>query len=277
MTVVTNPEAQASAREAAARASVAERILISLSRDPRDDDYPASLERWTLDNALSLLSRQFPDFERAVSGQRVMDFGCGTGFQAAALALKQDCHVVGLDTNRKTLGQAIDLAMSHRVPEATLSFVDHLDDSLKGTFDVVVSQNSFEHFADPIQALDEMKTLVKESGRVFITFAPPWLAPYGGHMHFFCRVPWVHLIFPESTVMNVRSRYRKDGAKRYVEIESGLNRMTVGRFERIVAASGLRVEFKRFGCVKNMTLLGKIPHVREFFINSVSVVLRKTV
>ena len=75
--------------------------------------------------------------------------------------------------------------------------------------------------------------------------------------------------------MAVRRRYRDDGARRYEEVESGLNKMTVGRFERIVASSRLEVDFKRYRCVKNVNFLGAVPLVREFFVNSVSVILIK--
>ena len=60
------------------------------------------------------------------------------------------------------------------------------------------------HFGDPAGVLDLMRGLVNVQGRLMITFGPPWLAPYGAHMHFFTKLPWVHLLFSEQTVLRVR-------------------------------------------------------------------------
>jgi len=94
-------------------------------------------------------------------------------------------------------------------------------------------------------------------------------------MRFFCRLPWLNILFPEATIMKVRARFRDDGATRYEDVESGLNRMTVGRFERIVASSALQIEMRDYRCVRNINALAGIPYLRELFINNVSVILSK--
>jgi SAM-dependent methyltransferase len=137
-----------------------------------------------------------------------------------------------------------------------VEFTDKLEDRFKNRFDIVISQNSMEHFEDPIvisqnsmehfedpvKILDEMKSALNQDGKILITFAPPWFAPYGSHMHFFCKVPWINILFSERTVMKVRSNFRSDGATKYEEVESGLNKMTVTKFERIVANAKLTFE-----------------------------------
>jgi hypothetical protein len=120
-----------------------------------------------------------------------------------------------------------------------------------------------------------MKRLLAPGGVVMITFCPPWFAPYGSHMHFFTKVPWVNLLFSERTVMSVRSRFRADGAKRYEDVEMGLNRMTIRKFERIIAASGMTVAWRQYVCVKKLNALSRVPLVRELFINVASCVLVK--
>ena len=258
--------------------SIAERILTRLSRDPGTGDYvsPSTLKRRTRETALDILLRDFPHFDELVTGRRIVDFGCGYGFQCLALATRYDCTVVGIDTNPEGISKGRDMARESGVSESKLSFVDRVTSAMRGTFDLALSHNSFEHFHDPQAVMNELKGLIVDSGKILITFTPPWLSPYGSHMHFFTRVPWVNVLFPEDAVMAVRSRYRDDGARRYEEVESGLNKMTVARFERIVASSGLEIEFKRYRCVKGIDVLGAVPLVREFFVNSVSAVLIKT-
>jgi SAM-dependent methyltransferase len=139
----------------------------------------------------------------------------------------------------------------------------------------VISLNSFEHFPDPGDALAEMTSLLRPGGLLLITFGPPWFAPYGSHMHFFTRVPWVNLLFSEAVVMQVRQRYRPDGALRYEDVESGLNKMTVRRFEELVERSGLTLEHRAYRGIRGLNLLTRIPVLRELCTTNVAVILRR--
>ena len=56
-----------------------------LSRAP-EDVRPGEGERVGLHDALALLLRVFPGFEREIVGKRVLDFGCGSGLQACAIS-----------------------------------------------------------------------------------------------------------------------------------------------------------------------------------------------
>ncbi len=225
-----------------------------------------------LDHALDLLRRVFDDFDREIAGRRVLDFGCGAGLQACAMARLGGEFVLGLDTNPRTLARAVELASSLRLGQR-VRFAGAIGDGDAGRFDIVISQNSMEHFPNPAGVLDEMKRALAPGGKLFVTFGPPWLAPYGSHMRFMTSVPWVNVLFPETAVMKVRSRYIADGARRYQDVEGGLNKMTVGRFEELASESGLQVAYRRYDCVKGLSFLGRIPLARELFINHVSCVL----
>lgn len=253
----------------------AERILLALSREPGSGDYPTGDVRTGIDTALEWLNREIPDFDPLVAGKRIADFGCGYGYQSVALASLKDCSVVGIDLNPESLNRARLLAESHGLREEQLRLVQEIEDDMRGTFDVVISQNSMEHFGDPATVISEMTSLLRPAGKLMVCFGPPWFAPYGSHMHFFCRVPWLNLFFREAVVMKVRANFRSDGATRYVDVESGLNRMSVRRFERIASESGLVMSQKRYTCVKKLTLLGRIPILRELFINYITVVLER--
>jgi hypothetical protein len=52
--------------------------------------------------------------------------------------------------------------------------------------------------------------------------------------------PFSHLVFPEAVLVRWRSTFHTDRAKTI--LESGLNKMTVRRFERLIVASPLRAE-----------------------------------
>jgi ubiquinone/menaquinone biosynthesis C-methylase UbiE len=239
---------------------IAERILSALCKDPREVSYddpqdPGVVARRQVPSEpLSELEREFPDLRAYVYNKDVLDFGCGWGDQAAAIAVRFDARVTGLDTHTKLLAAARE-RYGRRV-----RFIERLNGE---TFDVVITQDAMEHFDDPAAALTAMSGALRPGGRILMTFGPPWYAPYGTHTNFFCPIPWLQLWFPEKTVMNVRARYRKDGASRYEEVESGLNRMSLQKFERLTCASGLRAERLKYVGVKRMHFLTKIPIVRE--------------
>lgn len=249
------------------------RVLSALSRAPGTGDYEAARDPWNGQNALDGLRRAFPDLSRMVAGKRVLDFGCGGGWQAAALARDGAAFVLGVDTSPRALASAEALRRRLGISRERLAFAAALPPQARGRFDVVVSQNAMEHFPDPVAVLREMRAALAPDGRMLVTFGPPWLAPSGSHMHFFTRVPWVNLIFSERTVMSVRARYRADGATRYEEVESGLNRMTLARFRRVTRRAGLRFARLELRCVRGLDFLAHVPLARELFVNVVDAVL----
>lgn len=248
-------------------------MLVALSRDPSQGDFAEDYAHGSQVSSLSLLRREYPDLSSLVRGKAVVDFGCGEGLESIALAREENCAVLGLDTNTRILERAIGNAAIAGLQDRQVIFLARPTKEMLGAFDVVVSQNAMEHFPDPEGVIREMKALLRPGGVLLITFGPPWFAPYGSHMHFFCRVPWLNLLFSEKTVMAVRSRYRNDGAERYVDVESGLNMMTLRRFEDFVSRSGLSIRSRRYGCVKGQDWLGRIPWIRELFVNRVTAIL----
>lgn len=255
--------------------SISETVLRLVSRDPAGRDYFEGALSATAGNELALLKRDFGALVSGLAGKRVVDFGCGEGRESVALVLEEGCFVCGIDTNPGALETARALASSHGLKDSQISFCTRAADDMHSRFDIVISQNSMEHFPDPEAVIAEMKALIHRQGKILVSFGPPWFAPYGSHMHFFCRIPWVNIVFSERSVMAVRGLYRNDGAKRYEEVESGLNRMTVAKFERITAQSGLVASYRRYRCVRSLDWLAKIPGLRELFINRVVCVLER--
>jgi SAM-dependent methyltransferase len=167
-------------------------------------------------------------------GKDVVDFGCGIGTEAIELATVAR-SVVGVDTNLSLLARARTRAIDAGVADRC-SFTPAAP---PGTFDVIVSLDSFEHFGDPAAILESMSDLMRPGGQAVISFGPTWYHPYGGHL--FSVFPWAHLLFSEAALMRWRNDLRSDGATRFGEVEGGLNQMTIKRFERLVQGSPLRL------------------------------------
>jgi SAM-dependent methyltransferase len=170
-----------------------------------------------------------------VAGKVVVDFGCGGGQEAIDLARQGARHVIGIDIRQWLLDQAAAAAERAGVAERC-TFTARTDQQA----DLIVSLDGFEHFDDPAGALEQMRGMLREDGRVLACFGPTWYHPYGGHL--FSVFPWAHLIFTEHALIRWRSDFKSDGATRFREVDGGLNLMTIARFERLLAASPFHAE-----------------------------------
>jgi SAM-dependent methyltransferase len=253
---------------------LAEKLLLLMTKKPPAADcQPGTDDHSNLQSALSILCRVYPGFMRSIVGKRILDFGCGEGWQALALARGGAANVVGIDRNPTYVRNAQKLAHKYQLSDR-VTFTDS-PSTFKSGFDMVISQNSMEHFSEPAKALEEMISALDAGGSLLITFGPPWFAPYGSHMEFMTAIPWINIWFDERVVMRARARFKSDGATRYEEVEGGLNKMTVGRFEQLIARCGLDVRYKKLECVKGMDFLASVPLMRELFTNHVSFILMK--
>lgn len=171
-----------------------------------------------------------PEIWRDLSNKTVLDFGCEAGVEAIDMAQHGVPRVIGLDIREEPLSSARESAKKAGV-ENSCVFTTHTDEKV----DVVVSLDAFEHYADPLAMLKVMRRLLKDDGYVLACFGPTWYHPLGGHG--FSIFPWAHLVFSESVLMRW---YREDSGRpayHFEEVTGGLNKLTVRRFERIVAQS----------------------------------------
>lgn len=75
-----------------------------------------------------------------------------------------------------------------------------------GTFDVVFSYNSFEHFRDPEQVLREAGRVTRKGGLVYLLFGPLYFSPRGLHAYHAITVPYCQHLFAEDTILRFVSR-----------------------------------------------------------------------
>lgn len=212
-------------------------------------------------------------------GRSVVDLGCGRGETCLVVARAGARRVLGVDVEIGDLTKARRL-LHERFPELepVVEFrqVGTGDDRLAGEqFEVVISKDTFEHVGDPEGYVGEIRRLLALGGLAVIGFGPLWKSPFGGHINFMTRMPWAHLVFPEDVIMEERRRFRPDeDARRFEQIKGGLNRMTLERFERIMAHSGLRPRYfvtnrsdgRLVGLMKTPS---QIPALREYFTSNV--------
>jgi SAM-dependent methyltransferase len=218
-----------------------------------------------------------------VTRKSVLDVGCGNGQLCLELARLGAERVVGVDISELALAAQNHAAESSTVKER-VEFV-HTDGSLSELgdrrFDLVFSKDSFEHFSEPERILNGMIDVVAPGGQLVIGFGPLWKGPTGGHIGFMTKLPWAHLLFPEPVIMEERKRFRpQEDARRFEDILGGLNKMTLARFESLMADTGLRCRYFETNVsdnpiVRAMAVVRRIPPLREYFTASVHSIWEK--
>jgi SAM-dependent methyltransferase len=161
----------------------------------------------------------------------VLDFGCGPGAEAVEIAEHGARRVIGIDLRQHWLDLGVEHAAERGVADRC-TFAREWKDPI----DLIVSLDSFEHFADPASILTHMRGLLRPGGKVLAAFGPTWFHPLGGHIY--SVFPFSHLMFSERALVRWRAMHKSDGATTIAE--SGLNNMTIRRFIRLVEASPLR-------------------------------------
>lgn len=255
---------------------VSEFILKAFSRSPETADYV--IEHYDQKHSdvnvnIRTLKEGFPNLQEMIHNKTVLDIGCSEGMETLALSKMGAYEVHGIDIRiddekNQEIQKNVDCRMKFTVMDAqNTQFVNE-------TFDVIVTCGSFEHFSSPFMILKESNRILRENGRIYLT-SGVWAHPWGAHMNFFTKIPWVQYFFSEHTIMNVRSLFRNDGALKFNEVEGGLNKIGIRNFKKIVKELDLKIEYIKLNPVKGLTLLTKIPFVNELFTNLIIAILRK--
>jgi len=98
-----------------------------------------------------------------LGGVRAIDMACGEGYGSDVLA-RRAASVVGVDANPEAHEHA-----RLRYTRPNLRFARELVDTFSEPADAVVFLQTIEHLEDPGAVLDHFRSLVGESGRVFVS------------------------------------------------------------------------------------------------------------
>jgi len=220
-----------------------------------------------------------PDFRDKI----VMDYGCGFGYDSLFILQNGAEHVYCLEVSETRLKNTKELHTSHGYTNATYIIntdVKELKNKTQGReVDLIVCRDVMEHVPSPFDVLDSMYSVLQPGGEIYIGFSPIYKSPYGPHIKTKCKIPWIHLIFSETTILNVFKKiYRlPPSITSYIEIEgSGVNKLSYFDYKKLIGGFSWNIEVDFINRFPEDRLLMKILNIslklipfrsiKEFFI-----------
>jgi SAM-dependent methyltransferase len=235
-----------------------------------------------LEGCADLLYTSFYERHVSFAGKRVLDVACGIGGKAVRYAKAGSESVFGIDislsslvtaTSRKALNPALDI----RYTAADAAFLPFRH----GSFDVVVSDDGFDHFFEPEKVLAEMMRVTAPGGHVFVSFVP-YYSRNCSHLGYSLSVPWVHVLFSQAAILDAldeiegRHGAPPHGAGETVPVLNSLSRLDVRRFRRLLEGlQDTRLVRVRLNASRWVRPFCYVPWVREFVTDGIFCVLSK--
>lgn len=213
---------------------------------------------------------RFSTITTAWHGTRVLDFGCASG--GLSLRVRELCpEVVGIDIDRPKVLYAQKYVREQQL--TGIVFFDYDGGPVPFPdewFDTIFCVDVVEHLPELERFVADFYRMLKPGGLLLVSFGPPWRHAHGKHM--WAKLPgwWTHLLFPRRTVMRV-SGFPPETTWE----DLGLFRLTVGKFERVMRASGFETLHLRHLAKGLFKPFIRVPGIREWFISEVVGVFRK--
>lgn len=192
-------------------------------------------------------------------GIEVLDLGCGHGVFGSEI-IKKGCKVTFADQDNYLLSEF----KSSRFLKINL---DQDDFASLGKYDLVIFSNVFEHLAKPERFIAECSKLLKDDGKLYLSWTN-WLSPFGGHdftpFHYFGPRfgRWLH--------------YKVTGKWSHHVPFAGLYLTYIGRTLKMIRHTP-QLEIWRMAArfYPEFSFLLKIPGIREFLTWNCALLIRK--
>lgn len=226
-----------------------------------------------------------------VQGRKVLEIGCGSGNRCLELLRMGAKEVVGIDIIGSEIEKAYDLCdNANDIPQSSYRFFcTDIADLDEYDFDLVVSENTFEHILDVEGTLREIDKRTNRKAEILLGFGPLYYSPYGDHgwmravlpFRRYFSWPWGHILFPESFIFQRLSE--KTGTKVTDSISwpyLALNKMKYKQYIRAFQNSSFKTNevainpgYSFMG--RLMKLLSYIPGLKSYTVWGIFAILRK--
>ena len=186
-----------------------------------------------------------------LDGCDIADLGCGEGSMALGLHRRvhprsligfdiKDTDVDELRERSVAAGAGADMPSGLEFRQSTATAIPADDNA----FDFVYSWSAFEHIADPIAALEEVRRILRPSGHFFLQLWPFYLSAKGSHLWQWFGDDFHHLMTNERDVVGqvaADNRQPREWADYMISEFERLNRITLAELQRAVLVAGFDV------------------------------------
>lgn len=200
----------------------------------------------------------------SVDNLDVLEVGCGHGGITSFLAVAGARRVVGIDINTVNLEHARRFAEhvrarfgeNARFPVEFLEMNAYAMTFEPESFDVVICDNSFEHFMNPEEVMRQSFHILRPGGLLLVPSFSSIYSQHGLHLKNGLKVPWANLFFSEATIVRTMRRLAADnptlldiypgladGAETVRDLRryKDLNDITFAKFKEMAARTGFKV------------------------------------
>lgn len=227
----------------------------------------------------------------SIDGKYILDVGCGMGGASAYYALNGAKKVIGIDIDEKRIRVASSFASAKNVNNISFEVQDASNLPYESnTFDMVVSNDTFEHLYKPDIVVKECYRVLKEEGILNFTFMP-YRSRHCAHLYDYVYMPWCQLFFPDEVLVEIwKEGFKKawETGQRATsfspeEIENittvrdlaHLNMIKIRELKKIITKTSFKILLHNMQASIKFYPLKYVPFINEYFIAHVVAVLQK--
>ena len=202
------------------------------------------------DDAAEEIIKFVDEAELTLDTKRVLDIGCGDGAIDLGLCLKRSpARLLGMDLVQTDIDDLRERASAAGLGElptnlefgvCTPTEIPIPDCSM----DVVLSWSVFEHVANPVAVLTELRRIIRPGGFMFLQIWPLFNSQHGSHLWYWYPEGWVQHLIDHGQVEREVSQNQAMPADVTGEMLTDfntLNRLTVSELQRALSATGFRI------------------------------------
>jgi SAM-dependent methyltransferase len=216
------------------------------------NDVPESVWFWDhYDNAANEVIDFLAGDGITLEGSEVADVGCGDGIIDLGLVHKgKPALLHGFDVNLTDTGHLLRRASEEGVCNELPSNLEFKQSEPRrlptgdNAFDFVVTWSAFEHIADPVSVLTEIRRILRPTGMLFLQLWPFYYSSAGSHLWDWFDSPYPHLLLDDEEVtrdLRADPKPSVEWTEYMLDEYLHLNRITLDELQRSILAAGLAV------------------------------------